>query len=342
MKKALIFGVTGQDGSYLAELLISIGYQVHGVLRRSSNFNTQRLDHLYESTNHFGHGLVLHFGDVLDPLRVSDLIRQVRPDEIYNLAAQSHVKVSFEEPTFTTDVISTGTLHLLESVRQFSSDSKVYLAASSEMFGATPPIQDENSVFKPLSPYAVAKLSSYWNGVNYRSAYDLWISNGILFNHESPRRGRTFVTKKIVDAAVQINEGRGQRLQLGFLDSIRDWGYAPEYVQGMWAMLQTSKADDFVLATGQSFSVRYFLDLVFSSLGMNWKDHVDFVDKYTRPNEVLALKGNAMKAEKTLGWRPRVSLEELVEIMLSHEIDRTRLKLQHLVDEPRFTALGSQ
>ena len=339
-KKALIFGITGQDGSYLAEFLLSKNYEVHGVIRRTSSFNTARIDHLLTERDGSQPQIQLHHGDVLDGARINALIKNLRPDEIYHLAAQSHVRVSFDEPELTSEVVLLGTLRVLEAVRLNSPDSKVYVASSSEMFGSTPPIQSELSVFQPGSPYAAAKLASYWNAKNYRDGYGLFVANGILFNHESPRRGRTFVTKKIVDAAVSIKLGIQPELRLGNLDAIRDWGYAPEYVQGMWAMLQIDSPDDFVLATGRSVSVRDFLGLVFDSLDLNWGEFVVQDSKYLRPVEVSNLQGDSTKARELLGWKPRVEVEELALIMVKEEFRAKQQSAVSASDVPVFSALG--
>jgi GDPmannose 4,6-dehydratase len=340
-KKALIFGITGQDGSYLAEFLLSKNYEVHGVIRRTSSFNTSRIDHLISDRDGRQPQIQLHHGDVLDGARINALIKNLRPDEIYHLAAQSHVRVSFDEPELTSEVVMLGTLRVLEAVRLNSPESKVYIASSSEMFGSTPPIQSELSAFQPSSPYAAAKLASYWNAKNYRDGYGLYVSNGILFNHESPRRGRTFVTKKIVDAAVSIKLGNQSELRLGNLDAIRDWGYAPEYVQGMWAMLQIDNPDDFVLATGRSVSVCDFLGFVFDELDLDWREFVVQDSKYFRPVEVSNLQGDSAKAYELLNWKPRVNVEELAMIMVMEEFRRKQDSAFSAIDAPVFSALGS-
>ena len=340
MKKALIIGITGQDGSYLAELLLEKGYEVHGLVRRSSTFNTGRIDHLYQDRHDEAPKLFLHFGDLSDGSRLVSLIAELQPDEIYNLGAQSHVRVSFDEPELTSEVVLLGTLRVLEAVRLNSPDSKVYIASSSEMFGSTPPIQSEFSAFQPSSPYATAKLASHWNARNYRDGYGLFVSNGILFNHESPRRGRTFVTKKIVDAAVSIKLGIQSELRLGNLDAIRDWGYAPEYVQGMWAMLQIDKPDDFVLATGRSVSVRDFLGYVFDSLDLKWGEFVVQDSKYLRPVEVSSLQGDSTKAQELLNWRPQVEVDKLALIMVKEEFRAKQECAVSASDVPVFSALG--
>jgi GDPmannose 4,6-dehydratase len=320
MKRALITGVTGQDGSYLSELLLDKGYEVHGVIRRSSTFNTSRIEHLYkdphEKDNHFH----LHYGDITDGVGISNLVRELKPDEIYNLAAQSHVKVSFEMPDFTAQVDAVGTIRLLEAIRAAKIDTKFYQASTSELFGSTPPPQSEISTFAPQSPYAAAKLYSYWVVRNYRDAYGLHATNGILFNHESPRRGETFVTRKITMAAARIKMGLQNKLYLGNLDSIRDWGYAPEYVESMWRMLQQPNPDDFVVATGVGATVRDFCDASFSYLGLDYRDHVEVDSRYNRPTEVDALIGQTSKAEKVLGWKAKTHWKELAEIMVKSDL----------------------
>lgn len=317
VKTALITGITGQDGSYLAELLLSLGYSVHGLVRRSSTFNTSRIDHLQ---NHNLRGeLILHHSDLLDLSSVSQIIASVKPDEIYNLAAQSHVRVSFDLPIMTSEVTGLGTLNILESIRRFSPTSKMYQASSSEMFGATPPPQAENSPFYPRSPYGVSKVYGYWMGMNYREAYGLHISNGILFNHESPRRSPTFVTRKITRSAVRIASGADSTIRLGNLDSRRDWGYAPEYAIGMWMILQQDNPDNYVLGTGTSTSVSEWAEMAFRSVGLNFPDYFIFDEKYVRPTEVDNLIADPAKAGKSLGWSAATSPEELVEIMVRYE-----------------------
>lgn len=322
MKRALITGVTGQDGSYLSELLLDKGYEVHGVIRRSSTFNTSRIEHLYkdphEKDNHFH----LHYGDITDGVGISNLVRELKPDEIYNLAAQSHVKVSFEMPDFTAQVDAVGTIRLLEAIRAAKIETKVYQASTSELFGSTPPPQSETSTFAPQSPYAAAKLYSYWVVRNYRDAYGLYATNGILFNHESPRRGETFVTRKITMAAARIKMGMQSKLYLGNLNSIRDWGYAPEYVESMWRMLQQPRPDDFVVATGVGATVRDFCEASFSYLGLDYRDHVEVDSRYNRPTEVDALIGQTSKAEKVLGWKANTHWKDLAEIMVKSDLDK--------------------
>lgn len=337
-KKALVFGVTGQDGSYLAEFLLSIGYEVHGVIRRSSTFNTTRLDHLYrdpllgQSTK-----LFLHYGDVTDYLRVSTLISDIQPTEIYNLAAQSHVRVSFDEPIYTGSTAGLGVTAILESVRRHKPDARVYQAASSEMFGATPPPQNENSAFYPRSPYGVAKVYAYWITKNYREAYDLFAVNGILFNHESPRRGPTFVTRKISLGVARIKLGLQSKLVLGNLEATRDWGYAPDYVVGMWKMLQQPNPSDYVLATGSSMTVKDFVKKAFEIVDLDYEKYVDFDSKYLRPTEVDSLIGDYSLALKDLGWQPRVYGDELVELMVREDLNRFKYASEeNYIDKPNY------
>ena len=319
-KRALITGITGQDGSYLAELLLTKGYEVHGLIRRASTFNTQRIDHLYQDPHDPDARLFLHYADLGDGARLVTLLSEIRPDEVYNLAAQSHVRVSFDEPEHTADVTGTGAVRLLEAVRLAGISTRFYQASSSELYGATPPPQDETSPFYPRSPYAAAKLYSYWITKNYREAYDLFAVNGILFNHESPRRGETFVTRKITRAVAAIKAGQQQELFMGNLDSVRDWGYAPEYVEGMWRMLQTDSPDDYVLATGVGITVRDFLQTAFEHAGLNWADHVRFDERYLRPTEVDALVGNPKRAEQDLGWKASVDGYALARLMVDADI----------------------
>jgi len=322
MKRALITGVTGQDGSYLAELLLQKGYEVHGIIRRSSTFNTSRIEHLYrdphEKDNHFH----LHYGDVTDGVGISNLVREIEPHEIYNLAAQSHVKVSFEMPDFTAQVDALGTIRLLEAIRAAKIDTKFYQASTSELFGTTPAPQSETSSFAPQSPYAAAKLYSYWVVRNYRDAYGLHASNGILFNHESPRRGETFVTRKITMAAARIKLGLQSKLYLGNLDSTRDWGFAPEYVESMWRMLQQEKSDDYVVATGIGATVRDFCEASFSAVDLDYRDFVEVDLRYKRPTEVDALIGDASKAEQILGWKAKTQWKKLAEIMVGSDLEK--------------------
>jgi GDPmannose 4,6-dehydratase len=327
MKTALITGVTGQDGSYLAELLLAKGYTVHGLVRRSSSFNTGRIDSIYEEPQTPDRHLHLHHCDLSDGVALVNLLRDLRPDEVYNLGAQSHVRVSFDAPLYTADVTGLGSLRLLEAIRAGGVDTRIYQASSSEMFGSAPPPQNERTPFHPRSPYGSAKVFAYWSTVNYREAYDLFAVNGILFNHESPRRGETFVTRKITRAVARIQAGLQDRLYLGNLDAVRDWGYAPEYVEAMWLMLQRDTPDDYVVATGQSASVRQFLEASFATAGLDWREHVRFDPKYERPTEVDALIGDAEKAEELLGWKPRVQWRELAQIMTEADIGALEAEL---------------
>jgi GDPmannose 4,6-dehydratase len=324
VKRALITGVTGQDGSHLAELLLEKGYEVHGVIRRSSTFNTSRIEHLYTDPHERDVKFFLHYGDITDGVGISNLVRELKPTEIYNLAAQSHVKVSFEMPDFTAQVDAVGTIRLLEAIRAAKIDTKFYQASTSEQFGSTPPPQSETSPFAPRSPYAAAKLYSYWVVRNYREAYGLHATNGILFNHESPRRGETFVTRKITMAAARIKLGLQSKLYLGNLEAVRDWGYAPEYTESMWLMLQQESPDDYVIATGEGATVRQFCKVAFEFLGLNYLDYVETEDRYIRPTEVDALIGDASKAEKILGWKAKTHWKELAEIMVASDLAKTR------------------
>ena len=305
-KKALITGITGQDGSYLAELLLAKGYEVHGLIRRASTFNTSRIDHLYQDPHDPQARLFLHYGDLSDAARLVTLLGEIDPDEVYNLAAQSHVRVSFDEPEHTGDTTGLGTVRLLEAVRRAGVKCRFYQASTSELFGATPPPQNEDTPFYPRSPYGAAKIYSYWITKNYREAYDMFAVNGILFNHESPRRGETFVTRKITRAVAAIAAGTQDLLYMGNLDAVRDWGYAAEYVEGMWRMLQVDEPEDFVLATGRPSTVREFLETAFEHAGLDWEKHVRFDDRYLRPTEVDALIGDPSKAEQKLGWKATV------------------------------------
>jgi GDPmannose 4,6-dehydratase len=323
MKRALITGITGQDGSYLAELLCGRGYEVHGIIRRASQFNTDRIDHLYVDPHTPGARLFLHHGDLADGTVLRRILEDVRPDEVYNLGAQSHVRVSFDEPEYTADVDALGTLRLLECVRDYAhrikGDVRFYQAGSSEMFGAAPAPQSEATPFYPRSPYAVSKVAAHWYAVNYREAYGLFICNGILFNHESPRRGETFVTRKITRAVGRIRLGMQDTLYLGNLDAKRDWGFAGDFVEAMWLMLQQEKPDDYVVATGASYSVREFVETAFGYAGLDWERHVAFHPRYLRPTEVDLLQGDAGKARAALGWQPKVSFHELVRMMVDHD-----------------------
>ncbi|CAB4722686.1 MAG: GDP-mannose 4,6-dehydratase [Actinobacteria bacterium] len=320
-KRALITGITGQDGSYLAELLLGKGYEVHGLIRRASTFNTSRIDHLYQDPHDPDAKLFLHYGDLSDGARLVTLMHEVQPVEVYNLAAQSHVRVSFDEPEHTGDTTGVGAMRLLEAVRMAGIDCRYYQASSSEMFGATPPPQNEETPFYPRSPYGAAKVYAYWVTKNYREGYGMFAVNGILFNHESPRRGETFVTRKITRAVARIQAGLASEVYLGNLDSIRDWGYAPEYVEGMWRMLQADSPDDYVLATGGNFSVKDFVVTAFEHAGLDWEKHVKFDERYLRPTEVDALIGDASKAERDLGWKASVQTDELARIMVDADIE---------------------
>jgi GDPmannose 4,6-dehydratase len=322
-RRALITGITGQDGSYLAELLLDKGYEVHGLIRRASTFNTARIDHLYRDPHDPEARLFLHYGDLSDGSRLVTLLSQIAPDEIYHLAAQSHVRVSFDEPEHTGDTTGLGTTRLLEAVRISDLPVRFYQASSSEMFGATPPPQDESTLFHPRSPYGAAKVYAYWMTRNYREAYGIYAVNGILFNHESPRRGETFVTRKITMAVARIAEGRQDELHLGNLDARRDWGYAPEYVEGMWRMLQADTPDDYCLATGTSYSVGDFVRFAFEHAGLDWERHVRFDPRYLRPSEVDDLIGDTSKARRELGWEAKVHTPELARLMV--DADRAAL-----------------
>ena len=318
-KVALITGITGQDGSYLAELLLGKGYEVHGLIRRASTFNTQRIDHLYTDP-HEGGRLHLHYSDLTDGSRLTTLMARIQPAEVYNLAAQSHVRVSFDEPEYTGDTTGLGTTRLLEALRITGVPARFYQASSSEMFGATPPPQNELTAFYPRSPYGAAKLYSYWMTRNYREAYDLFAVNGILFNHESPRRGETFVTRKITRAVAAIAAGKQSEVYLGNLDAVRDWGFAKEYVEAMWLMLQADEPDDFVVATGTAYSVRDFVQFSFEHVGLDWEKYVKYDDRYERPTEVDALIGDSSKAESVLGWKAKVLTPELATLMVDADV----------------------
>jgi GDPmannose 4,6-dehydratase len=321
MKKALITGITGQDGSYLADLLLAKGYEVHGIIRRASTFNTSRIDHLYQDPHVNGVRLFLHYGDLADSVNLVKLLYQLKPDEIYNLAAQSHVRVSFDIPEYTSDVTAVGTIRILEAIREAGVKPRFYQASSSEMYGKVQAVpQTETTPFWPRSPYAVAKLFGYWATVNYRESYGLHASNGILFNHESPRRGETFVTRKITRAVARIKLGLDKTLYLGNLDAKRDWGYAPEYVEGMWRILQQDTSDDYVLATNETHTVREFVEHSFAHVDLDWKEFVKFDARYERPAEVDLLIGDPAKAKKQLGWEPKVRFKELVEIMVDSDL----------------------
>lgn len=331
MKKALITGITGQDGSFLAELLLAKGYEVHGIVRRASTFNTDRLDQIYSDPHEPNVNLFLHYGDVTDGTCLRRVIESVEPDEIYNLAAQSHVRVSFDQAEYTADVVATGTLRLLEASRDFASESgrtvKLYQAGSSEMFGAAAPPQDETTPFYPRSPYAVSKVAAHWFAINYREAYGMFVSNGILFNHESPRRGETFVTRKITRALGRIKFGLQKKLFLGNLQARRDWGYAGDYVKAMWMMLQHEAADDFVIATGESHTVEECLNAAAEYYNLDWRAHVELDPRYLRPTEVDSLRGDASKARERLGWEPTVGFRQLIGMMCEHDQELARQEL---------------
>ena len=319
-KRALITGISGQDGSYLAELLLEKGYEVHGIVRRSSSFNTDRIDHLYHDPHEQGVRLFTHYGDLSDSVALVKLLYELEPDEIYHLGAQSHVRVSFDIPEYTFDITGAGTVRLLEAVRESGVRPRFYQASSSEMFGAAPPPQNEETPFHPRSPYGVAKVASYWATVNYREAYDLFAVNGILFNHESPRRGETFVTRKITRAVARISAGLQDKLFLGNLEAKRDWGYAPDYVEAMWMMLQADDPDDFVIATGETHTVRDMVEIAFARKGLDPDEYVEIDPKYYRPSEVDHLLGDASKAKEKLGWEPKVRFKELVELMVDADV----------------------
>ena len=329
MKKAIITGITGQDGSYLAELLLAKGYEVHGIIRRSSSFNTERLDHIYQDPHEHGARLKLHYGDLTDGIGLTEVIRKASPDEVYNLGAQSHVRVSFDQPVYTVDTVATGTIRLLEAIRSFQEQSgkqvRFYQASSSEMFGQVAEIpQKESTPFHPRSPYGCAKAFSHWITVNYRESYGIHASCGILFNHESPRRGETFVTRKITRAVGRIKLGMQKKLYLGNLDAMRDWGFAGEYVDAMWRMLQQPKPGDFVIATGKMISVRTFCDLAFARLGLDAKDFVEIDPRYFRPAEVEQLLGDASKAQRELKWQAKCTVEELAAMMVDTDLELAR------------------
>ena len=324
-KRALITGITGQDGSYLAELLLSKGYEVHGIIRRASTFNTGRLDHLYTDPHQSSARLMLHYGDLSDASGISRLLAKVEPHEIYNLAAQSHVRVSFDCPEYTTDITATGAVRILEAIRETGMKPRFYQASSSEMYGLVQAVpQSETTPFYPRSPYACAKLYAHWVTVNYRESYGLHASSGILFNHESPRRGETFVTRKITRAVAHILLGLQDKLYLGNLDSKRDWGYAKEYVEAMWLMLQQDQPDDYVIATNETHSVKEFLEVAFAHVGLDWKKYVEIDAKYFRPAEVDLLIGDYSKAKKKLGWEPKTKFEALTKLMVDEDVRRLK------------------
>jgi GDPmannose 4,6-dehydratase len=342
-RTALVTGITGQDGSYLAELLLDKGYVVHGIVRRSSSFNTERVKHLFRDPHDPDARLRLHYSDLMDGSSLRSVLEAAQPHEVYNLGAQSHVRVSFDQPEFTADVDGLGTLRLLEAIREYRDrsgrDVRFYQAGTSEMFGATPPPQNETTPFHPRSPYGVAKLYAYWQAINHREAHGLFCANGILFNHESPRRGETFLTRKVTRAATRISLGLQDVVYLGNLDACRDWGHARDYVEAMWLMLQQDQPDDYVIATGEIASVRDFVRRVFTRLGLSWRDHVKFDPRYIRPSEVDALQGDATKARRLLGWQPRTGLDELVDEMITSDLrlaQRERLLRSNGLDEDHY------
>ena len=327
-KRALITGITGQDGAYLTEFLLAKGYEVHGIVRRTSLINRDRIDHLYHDPHLPGANLTLHYGDMADASALRRVLEKVQPDEVYNLAAQSHVRVSFDIPEYTADIVAVGTLRLLEALRDYMAHGgtaiRYYQAGSSEMYGAAPPPQNELTPFHPRSPYAVSKVAAHWYATNYREAYGMFICNGILFNHESPRRGESFVTRKVTRAAARIKEGLEKKLYLGNLDAKRDWGFAGDYVEAMWLMLAQDKPDDYVIATGETHSVRDFVERAFAAVGLDWREHVEIDRRYMRPSEVDVLQGDASKARQRLGWKPRVTFDGLVRMMVEHDLELAR------------------
>ena len=320
-KKALITGITGQDGSYLAELLLFKGYEVHGLIRRSSTFNTDRIDHLYQDPHFPGTRLFLHYGDLSDSGQLTNIIYNIKPDEIYHLGAQSHVRVSFDLPEYTGDITGLGTTRILEAIRRSGIKTKLYQASSSEMFGDAPAPQNENTPFRPRSPYAASKVYSYWMVRNYRKAYNLFACNGILFNHESPRRGETFVTRKITRGLANIVAKKEKKIYMGNLEAKRDWGYAPEYVEAMWLMLQQDRADDYVIGTGEAHSITEFLEEVFSYLNLDWREYIEIDKRYFRPLEVEDLWADSAKAKKQLNWSPKITFKELAKIMVDYDLE---------------------
>jgi GDPmannose 4,6-dehydratase len=320
-KVALITGITGQDGSYLAEFLLAKGYEVHGIIRRSSSFNTARIDHIYQDPHDKNPKLILHYGDMSDGVGLTNLVREIKPDEVYNLAAQSHVQVSFTMPQYTGQIDGVGPVVLLEAIRAAGNETRFYQASTSELYGSTPPPQNEESMFRPRSPYAAAKLMAYWTTVNYREAYGIHATNGILFNHESPRRGETFVTRKITRAVADIAHGKSKKLYLGNVDSVRDWGYAKEFVESMWMMLQQDKPSDYVVATGVGATVQQFVEVAFAHAGLNWQDHLEIDKKYIRPTEVDALIGDPSKAKRELGWSAKTHWQDLAKLMVDADLE---------------------
>ena len=325
-KRALLTGITGQDGSYLAEFLLAKGYEVHGLIRRASTFNTDRIDHIYQDPHQPGARLLLHYGDLSNMEQISNLIYNLKPDEIYHLGAQSHVRVSFDIPEYTGDITGLGTTRILEALRRSGIKTRFYQASSSEMFGAAPAPQNELTGFKPRSPYAAAKLYAYWMAINYREGYHIFACNGILFNHESPRRGLTFVTRKITRAIANIIAGRQKKLYLGNLEARRDWGYAPEYVEAMWLMLQQDKPGDYVVGTGEAHSVQEFLEEAFSYIDLDWHNYVEIDQRYFRPTETESLLADAAKAREKLAWEPKIAFKELIRIMVDADMEATGLK----------------
>jgi GDPmannose 4,6-dehydratase len=340
MKKALITGITGQDGSYLAEFLLNKGYAVHGLIRRSSSFNTERINHLYRDFHDPAARIFLHYGDLSVSAQLMDLLHSIEPDEIYHLGAQSHVRVSFDMPEYTGDITGLGTLRILEAIHKTGIKTKFYQASSSEMFGAAPPPQNENTIFQPRSPYAAAKVYAYHIVHNYRDAYNIFAANGILFNHESPRRGETFVTRKITRAAAQIKLGLKDKLYLGNLEAKRDWGFAGDFVEAMWLMLQQDKPDDYVIATGETHSVREFAQKVFSKLNLDYNKHVEVDPRYFRPTEVDVLLGDSTKARNLLGWKPKVSFEKLIDMMIAADLELA--KKEKILREAGFQCNGNE
>jgi GDPmannose 4,6-dehydratase len=326
VKKALITGITGQDGSYLSELLLSKGYEVHGIIRKASSFNTARVSHLYADPNQTDVRFFIHYGDLGDTGQLTHLLYSIEPDEIYHLGAQSHVRTSFDLPELTGDITGLGTLRILEAIRQSGIRARMYQASSSEMFGDSPPPQSETTPLRPRSPYAAAKVFSYWSAVNYREAYGMHVSNGILFNHESPRRGETFLTRKVTRAVAAIMAGRQDKLFLGNLDAKRDWGFAPEYVEFQWRILQHDESDDFVIGMGESYSVREFVETAFGYVGLDWNDYVDIAGRYLRPTEVDWLEADCSKARERLGWDPKIGFEALVQIMIDADMEAIGLE----------------
>ena len=320
-KVALITGITGQDGSYLAEFLLAKGYEVHGIIRRSSSFNTARIDHIYQDPHDKNPKLILHYGDMSDGVGLTNIVREIKPDEVYNLAAQSHVQVSFTMPQYTGQIDGVGPVVLLEAIRAAGNETRFYQASTSELYGSTPPPQNEESMFRPRSPYAAAKLMAYWTTVNYREAYGIHATNGILFNHESPRRGETFVTRKITRAVADIAHGKSKKLYLGNVDSVRDWGYAKEFVESMWMMLQQDKPSDYVVATGVGATVQQFVEVAFAHAGLKWQDHLEIDKKYIRPTEVDALIGDPSKAQRELGWSAKTHWQDLAKLMVDADLE---------------------